>query len=88
MSIPEQLFATFGGWIIIGLTIYYIGYIHLIKQYKKNKRFNETFNDYLSNKDRHDTLILFAIFPPLPICYGVVVFFEYINKRIRNHFNV
>ena len=88
MTILEQLFAVLGGWLIIGLTIYYIGYIHLIKQYKKNKRFNETFDDYLSNKDRHDFLILFAIFPIVPICYGVVVFFEYINKRIRNHFNV
>lgn len=88
MSKIELLFTIFISWLIISLTTYYIGYIRLIKQYKKNKRVNETLDDYLSNKDRHDTLILFAAFPIVIPFYGVIVFFEYINKRIRNHFNV
>ena len=88
MSNIELLFIIFISWLIISLTTYYIGYIRLIKQYKKNKRVNETLDDYLSNEDRHDTLILFSSFPIAIPCYGVVVFFGYINKRIRNHFNV
>lgn len=88
MSILEQLFTILGSWIIIGLTAYYTSYIYFIKQYKKNKRLNETFDNYMSKEDRHDTLILFSICPIAIPCYGVVMLFEYINKRIRNYFNV